>query len=81
MKLQRELAISSIPKCYPLRDEQAFGFGDFINKLLKKAKKSQASMRRFVPAARLVDDGLFRFGQGFSPWSYPETPEGHFPNP
>ncbi|NRA72616.1 MAG: hypothetical protein HRU24_16510 [Gammaproteobacteria bacterium] len=54
-----------------------------INTQRKKAKQhsSAKKMAIFIPVARLLDDGLFRFAKGLSGDRYPETKLGDFPNP
>ncbi|MFT5722114.1 MAG: hypothetical protein ACI9W6_002438 [Motiliproteus sp.] len=64
-----------------LREKDALGLGDLINKQRKRAKQGQSSMQRFYPVARLLDDALYRFASGLADGLYPGTPVGDFPNP
>ncbi len=63
-----------------LGEEDAFGLGDHINKLRKRAKKGQGG-GSFYPVARFLDDGLFRFANGLAKARYPHTAPGNFPSP
>lgn len=62
---------------------EEFGLGRHINQFRKKAKPFPGAKRQesFLPMSRMVDDWLYRFAKGLSEWSYPDTEDGHFPNP
>lgn len=64
-----------------LSDNDAFGLGDHINKMRKRAKKDLPGNTSFVPVARMLDDGLYRFANGLTNDLYPNTQPGNFPNP
>lgn len=61
-------------------DDEAYGLSMHINEMRKRIA-SEGRNKRFIPVERMLDDALFRFAKGLSRDSYPNTPNGHFPNP
>ena len=62
-----------------LDDNHCYGLGLHINQQYKRVGGNRS--RPFRPVIRLLDDALFRFGQGLAVDCYPDTPVGDFPCP
>lgn len=64
-----------------LDDESAIGLGLHINQFRKKAKGPNGKKETFYPMERMLEDALYRFGDGLANARYSQTRRGDFPNP
>ena len=62
-----------------LDENQCYGLGRHINGLYKKIARQ--SPKKFRPMMRLLDDTLYRFGDGLAEHAYPRVKMGNFPCP
>lgn len=62
-----------------LDDNHCYALGMHINQLKKKI--GGRSTQSFLPVVRLMEDTLYRFGDGLSEREYPNTKVGNFPCP
>lgn len=62
-----------------LDDNHCYGLGMHINGLQKKI--ASVSSKKFRPMVRLLDDTLYRFGDGLAKDAYPHIKMGNFPCP
>lgn len=63
-----------------ISDDDSYFLALHINQLRKRTKIAGVK-DSFIPVARMVDDVLFRFAKGLSPYNYPDCSPGDFPNP
>lgn len=62
-----------------LDENQCYGLGMYLNGLQKKI--ASQSSKKFRPVTRLLEETLYRFGDGLAEREYPNIKMGNFPCP